>query len=120
MRITYNAEYRRSYLCDLSIALTVNIAICYCVLQESSTPATPQREGSEAEQLGGVVQGNNSDSMEESGDSAPPPVPRKQKRLGNQVIPNTMWFVAFTNGVLFCTQLSVQLQSAPPSDDTTA
>lgn len=71
--------------------------------RNGSTPVTPHREvmGDLDQQGGMVTSGNNGNVEKPEGKSiaTPPPVPRKQKRLVNQ--------------------LSVQLQTAPPSDEST-
>lgn len=68
--------------------------------RDGSTPVTPQREGAGdlMEQQSSASAGGNG-STDQLNSITPPPVPRKQKRILNQ--------------------LSVQLQTAPPSDEST-
>ena len=61
--------------------------IFFFFCQDASTPVTPHRDAGDTEQQGGVVTGGNNGSIEqlEGSVATPPPVPRKQKRLTNQV-----------------------------------
>ena len=80
---------------------------------------TPQREGAgDLDQQSSASAGGNGNT-DQLNSITPPPVPRKQKRILNQVLLVLRAILDVDLAFSLPLQLSVQLQTAPPSDEST-